>query len=101
MSPPSAAQPYDRASPERLSEEAAFAALQYACSFEGATVPSPIEEALLQAREWVHQVRHLKKAVSTLPEASTAGEGERVEYHAKLCAVPDVLAVVIQRLAAP
>ena len=51
VSSPPAAPPSGRASRERLREEAAFAALQYACSFEGTAVPSSIEEALLQARE--------------------------------------------------
>ena len=101
MSSPPAAPPSEQASPQRLREEAAFAALQYACSFEETAVPSSIEEALLQAREWVHQVQQLKKAVAMLREASTAAEHKRGEHHAKLRAVQDVLAVVIQVLAAP
>ena len=101
MSSPLAAQPSGRASSECLREDTAFAALPYACSFEGKTVPSSVEEVLLQAPEWEHQVGHLKKAVVTLREASTAAESECVLHHEKLRAVQDVLAVVIQRLAAP
>ena len=101
MPPPPAAPPSGRASTERLLEEAALAALQYSCSFEGTAVPPSIEEALLQACEWAHQVQQLEKAVVKLREASIAAESERGEHHAKLRAVQDVLAVVSQCPAAP
>ena len=101
MSSPPAAPPSEWASPERLREEAAFAALQYGGSSEETAVPSSIEEALLQAREWAHQVQQLKKAVATLREASPAAERKRGECHARLPTVQDVLAVVSQRLSAP
>ena len=42
MPTPPAPQPSDRSSPERVGEEAAFTALQYACSFEGAKFPSSV-----------------------------------------------------------
>ena len=101
MPTPPAPQPSGRSSPERLREEAAFTALQYACSFEGDKVPSSVEQGLLQASEWMHQVPQLEKTVMALREASAAGERERVEHHAKLRGVQDILAVVSQRLAVP
>ena len=101
MSTPPAPRLSGRSSPERLREEAAFTALQYACSFEGAKVPPSVEQVLLQAREWMHQVQQLEATVKALGEASAAGERERVENHAKLRGVQDILAVVSQRLAAP
>ena len=101
MPTPPAPQPSGWSSPERIREEAAFTALQYACSFEGAKVPSSVEQALLQAREWMHQVQELEATVTALREASAAGEHKSVENHAKLRGVQDILAVFIQRLAAP
>ena len=93
--------PSGRSSPERLREEGAFTGLRYACSFEGAKVPSSVEQALLQAREWMHQVQQPEATVAALHEASPAGERELVEKHANLRGVQDILAVVSQRLAAP
>ena len=84
MPTPPELQPSGRSSPERLHEKAAFTALQYACSFEGAKVPSSVEQALLQARECMHQVQQLEATVTALREASAAGERECVENHAKL-----------------
>ena len=101
MPTPPAPQTSCRSSLERLREEAAFTALKYACSFEGARVPSSIEQALLQVLEWMHQVQHLETTVTALCEASAAGERERVEHHAKLRGVQDILAVVSQRFTAP
>ena len=101
MPTPPAPQPSGRSSPERLRKEAAFTALRYACSFEGPKVSSSVEKALLQAREWMHQVQKLEATVTALREASAAGERDRVENHAKLRGVQEILAVVSQRLAAP
>ena len=100
MAPPSAS-PTGRNSAERLREEAALAALQYACSFEGASAPSTVEQALLQARDWMHRVRQLEKTNAELRASAKVAMRERVEHHAKLRAVQDVLAVVGQRLAGP
>ena len=49
----------------------------------------------------MHQVQQLEATVAALCEASAAGELERVENHAKLRGVQNILAVVSQRLAAP
>ena len=98
---PPAPQSCGRSSPERLREEATFTALQYACSFEGATVPSSVEQAVLQAREWMHQVQQLETTVTALREASAAAEREFVEHHAKIRGVQEILPVVSQLLAAP
>ena len=98
---PSAPQPSGWSSLERLREEAAFTALHYACSFEGATVPSSVEQVLLQARECMNQMQQMKTSVTALRETSTAVERERSEHHVKLRGVQDILVVVIQRLAAP
>ena len=54
MPTPPAPQPSGRCSPERLREEAASTALQYACSFEGTKFPSSVEQTLLQEGEWMH-----------------------------------------------
>ena len=97
---PPAPQPSGRSSPERLRGEAAFGALQYAFSFEGEKVPSSVYQALLQAREWMHQVQQLDTTVTALHEASTAAERECIEHHVKLRGVQDILAVVSQRLVA-
>ena len=43
----------------------------------------------------------LETTATALGEAFAAGERERVEHHAKLRSVQDILAVVSQRLAAP
>ena len=48
----------------------------------------------------MHQVQQLEATVAALREASAGGERERVENHAKLRGVQDILAVVSQRLAA-
>ena len=101
MPTPPAPQLSGRSSPERLREEAAFTALRYACYFEGAKVPSSVEQALLQAHGWMHQVQQLEATVAALRETSAAGELERFEHHAKLRGVQDILVVVSQRLAAP
>ena len=96
-----APQPSGRSSPERIREQAAFTALPCACSFEGAKVPSSVEQALLQAREWMNQVQQREANVAALREASPVGERENVKNHAKLRRVQDILEVVSQRLPAP
>ena len=101
MPTPPAPQPSGRSSPERLREQAAFTALRYACSFEGAKVPSSVEQGLLQAREWMQLDQQLKATVAALREAFAAGERERVENYAKLPSVQDILEVVSHRLVAP
>ena len=49
----------------------------------------------------MNQVQQLETTVTVLREASAVGERERVEHHAKLHGVQDILAVVSQRLAVP
>ena len=49
----------------------------------------------------MHQVQHFETIVTALREASTAAELKRVEHHARLRGVQDILVVASQSLTAP